>query len=127
LATSQQSIVNPVKIHPRDLKRLARAASRVEHARPNGTRPIYDRGKWVAPALQVRTAEVTATITARSGSTLGRGQVKLWLLSAADPPVRSLDTEVIEVANDWAVSWATGKTVKLAWESGWWRVLVGDC
>ncbi|MFO0960849.1 MAG: hypothetical protein U0800_25995 [Isosphaeraceae bacterium] len=133
MATRQQSIAGKTGIAPRDLRRIAGAASRVEKSRASGSRPIHDRGRWFAPpsAGMIRTCVVSATITARSGTTMGTGQVKLCITDpdAGTEEVSTAPEDVWTVRNSYLAPFTadSSKRRKIHWEGGVWKILLGEC
>jgi hypothetical protein len=107
------------------LDRIYRAVGYVEQLPRNAP----DRGGRRTPPFSIRTAKVTTTITARSGTTSGIGKADLYHHEGADRRTLAADAPAInvDVVSDFGVSIAVGTIVKVYPEGGNWNLLSADC
>lgn len=112
-----------------NLRRLGRAVAAVERRRVY--RGESSRPRWSEPPSQVKTGVVSGSITARSGTTLGVGQVTLCVtdVTAGTEVVSGDPGDVVTVFNSYATPFAAdaSKRCKLHREGGCWKFLTREC
>lgn len=114
-----------VGLYRRDAARVARVVTDYERGRaaeaPGRTR--------VAPPTPIRSAKVTVDITARSGSTPGKGRADLHHYEGTSPVTLAPDVPAmnVEVLNDFGTAIAAGTWIKVVYSSGHWTLVTADC